>query len=82
MAKHDSDMDGPDSAPDSPPGERQRVRLHPRQGSEHRFRFARRWENRRRSRGTGRIWLMLGLDAGIIVVIYLLTRMLLRKLGL
>lgn len=87
MAEHDSDTGEPieghepgSAEADDREGPR-RLRLHPRQGPEHRFRFARRWESRRRARGSHKIWLLVGLDFGVLLLIYLLTRVVLRKLG-
>jgi hypothetical protein len=58
-----------------------RIRLHPRKGSEHRFRFARRWEARRSSRGVIRIWRLVFLDVGIAALIYLLLRQVVARLS-
>ncbi len=57
---------------------RSRVRLRPRQGAQHRFGFARRWEARRRSQGSSKIWLLLSMDVGAILLIYLVTRQVLQ----
>jgi hypothetical protein len=71
--------DHDDPAPDDGTPEKGRIRLHPRVGSEHRYRFARRWESRKRSRpGTG-VWRILMLDIGAIALLYLLGRQILRK---
>ena len=61
---------------------RRRVRLRPRTGDEHRFGFARRWEARRRARSTRSIWMLVGLDIGAVVLIYLIAREVLQRLGL
>lgn len=58
---------------------RRRVRLHPREGAEHRFAFARRWEARRKSRRAPRLWFLIGLDISAVVLIYLLAREVLRR---
>lgn len=58
-----------------------RLRLHARKGSEHRFRFARRWEARRRSRGGLKIWALVGIDVGIAALIYLVLRQLVARLA-
>ena len=60
---------------------RRRVRLHPREGSEHRFRFARRWASRRQSRKGIRIWALITIDIGAVALIYLLLRRLLERLS-
>ncbi len=60
---------------------RRRVRLHPREGSEHRFNFARRWETRRKARQTYKIWALVGMDFGVVLLIYLLAREVMRRLG-
>ena len=57
-----------------------RLRLHARKGSEHRFRFARRWEARRKSRGGLRIWALVSIDLGAAALIYLLLRQLVARL--
>jgi hypothetical protein len=59
---------------------RRRVRLHPREGDEHRFSFARRWEARRRSHRAPKIWFLIGLDISAVVMIYLVAREVLRRL--
>ncbi|HKK71213.1 MAG TPA: hypothetical protein VKA86_08340 [Candidatus Krumholzibacteria bacterium] len=61
---------------------RRRVRLRPRSGGEHRFGFARRWEARRRSRSTRSIWALVGLDIGALLLIYLIAREVLERLGI
>jgi hypothetical protein len=58
-----------------------RLRLHARKGSEHRFRFARRWEARRRSRSGLRIWALVSIDVGAAALIYLLLRQLVARLS-
>ena len=60
---------------------RRRIRLRPREGSEHRFAFARRWEARRRARSTRSIWMLVGLDIGAVLLIYLIAREVLSRLG-
>jgi hypothetical protein len=77
---HNDDSDVP-VGPDSDPGEKRRVRLRPRTGSEHRYRFARRWESRRRSRAGIKLWRLIMLDIGAIVLLYLLGRQLIRKIA-
>ena len=77
MIKDHDDLPPDDEAPD---GEPRRVRLRPRQGSEHRYRFARRWESRRRSRPALGLWRILLLDIGAIVLLYLLGRQILKKI--
>ncbi len=71
MQKKDSDGD------ETP----RRLRLHPRKGSEHRFRFAQRWEARRRSRKGVRIWALVSIDVGVAALIYLLLRQLVARLS-
>jgi len=77
MIKDHDDPAPDDEAPDEG---RRRLRLHPRQGREHRYRFARRWESRRRSRPAIGLWRILLLDIGAIVLLYLLGRQILRKI--
>lgn len=73
-------MDSPTGQPDPAEGdERRRPRLRPREGAEHRFRFARRWEQHRKSRRLWRPWVMLGFDAAVLVFIVLLLKMLLAE---
>jgi len=60
---------------------RRRIRLRPRTGSEHRFGFARRWEARKKARSTRSIWMLVGLDIGAVVLIYLIARQLIQRLG-
>lgn len=60
---------------------RRRVRLRPREGKEHRYNFARRWESRRQANKTSKIWLLIGADFGIVLLIYLLAREVIRRLG-
>ena len=59
---------------------RKRIRLRPREGSEHRYRFARRWESRRRSRPGIGLWRILFLDVFAIVLLYLLGRQILQRI--
>jgi hypothetical protein len=73
---HDS---GPEEG--SAEGRKRRVRLHPREGSEHRFRFARRWDSRRRSRRGLSLWRILVLDVFAIVLLYLLGRQILQRIA-
>jgi hypothetical protein len=77
MEKHDRIPGGSGSEPPT----RRRVRLHPREGGEHRFRFARRWETRRRAQRRNPIWLILTLDIGAIVLIYLLARAVIQRMS-
>jgi len=58
-----------------------RLRMHPRKGSEHRFRFARRWEACRKSRGGLKICALASIDVGIAALIYLLLRQLVARLS-
>lgn len=78
-------MRGPNDGPDDPveldAKGRRRVRLRPREGTEHRFTFARRWETRRQARKTSKIWLVIGADFGVVLLIYLLAREVIRRLG-
>lgn len=75
---NDREDDGREPPRDA--GERRRVRLHRREGAEHRFRFARRWESRRRSKPTLSLWRILFLDIGAIVLLYLLGRQILHRI--
>jgi hypothetical protein len=59
---------------------RRRIRLHPREGREHRYRFARRWESRRRSKPGIGLWRILFLDVFAIVLLYLLGRQILHRI--
>lgn len=61
---------------------RRRVRLRPRSGSEHRYGFARRWEARRKARSTRSIWMLVGLDIGAVLLIYLIAREVMDRLGM
>ncbi len=76
MIKDHEDPAGDDESPEKG---RHRLRLHPRQGREHRYRFARRWESRRRSGPAIGLWKILMLDIGVIALLYLLGRQILRK---
>ena len=76
MTKDHDDPVPDDEGPEQDP---RRLRLHPRQGREHRYRFARRWESRRRSSPTIGLWRILLLDIGAIALLYLLGRQILRK---
>lgn len=69
--------------PEGPDEERapRRLRLHPREAGEHRYGFARRWEARRRARQTPRIWMVIGLDVGALLLVYLVTREVIRRLA-
>lgn len=60
---------------------KRRIRLHPREGPEHRYRFARRWESRRRSRTGLSLWRIIFLDIGAIVLLYLLGREILQRIA-
>ena len=60
---------------------RRRVRLRPREGRQHRYSFARRWEARRQARKTRTIWAIIGLDIGAVVLIYLIAREVIQRLG-
>ncbi len=74
--------DGPQSGAghDPDPESRRRIRLHPRKGSEHRYRFARRWESRRKSHPVLGLWRIIFLDAFVIVLLYLLGRQILQRI--
>ena len=69
------------SGPERSEGGKRRLRMHPREGREHRFRFARRWESRRRSKPTLSLWRILFLDIGAIVLLYLLGRQILHRIA-
>ena len=69
MSKDQEDQEG-----------RRRIRLHPREGREHRYRFARRWESRRRSKPGIGLWRVLFLDVFAIVLLYLLGRQILQRI--
>ena len=71
-----------DEGPELDAQGRRRVRLRPREGSEHRFGFARRWEARRRTRNNRSIWALVTLDIGAVALIYLLAREVLKRLGM
>lgn len=75
-----NDPERPGSEAEDHAGSKRRVRLHPREGREHRFRFARRWESRRRSKPTLSLWRILFLDIGAIVLLYLLGRQILHRI--
>jgi len=75
-----NDEPGDPSGPDPGSDGKRRIRLRPRSGGEHRYRFARRWESRRRSRAGIKLWRLIMLDIGAIVLLYLLGRQLIRKL--
>jgi len=77
MEKHDRDA-GESPVESSSP---RRLRMHPREGSEHRFRFARRWETRRRAQRRNPLWIIVTLDLGAIVLIYLLVRAVIQRMG-
>lgn|GEM_PF-6417278 len=79
--------DDPESGPpyrgqsgDLDPESPRRIRLHPRKGSEHRYRFARRWESRRKSQPVLGLWRIIFLDAFVIVLLYLLGRQILQRI--
>ena len=59
---------------------RKRIRLRPREGREHRYRCARRWESRRRSKPGIGLWRILFLDVFAIVLLYLLGRQILQRI--
>lgn len=79
MSNRDSSQDSTGADRDEDGG-RRRVRLHPREGREHRFRFARRWDQRRQSRKGIRIWALITIDIGAVALIYLLLRQLIERL--
>jgi hypothetical protein len=70
----------PENEGSGPDEEKRRVRLHPREGREHRYRFARRWESRRRSKPGISLWKIIFLDIGAIVLLYLLGRQILQRI--
>ncbi len=80
MTKHPDDHEDHEDQESDGQG-RRRIRLRPRSGSEHRFGFARRWEARRRSRSSRSIWALVGLDIGALLLIYLVAREVVRRLG-
>lgn len=73
---------GPDDDRERDAKGRRRVRLRPRSGSEHRYGFARRWEARRKARSTRSIWMLVGLDVGAVLLIYLIAREVMDRLGM
>lgn len=77
MTKDRHDQDPEDALPER--GKR-RIRLRPREGREHRYRFARRWESRRRAKPVLSLWRIIFLDAFVIVLLYLLGRQILQRI--
>lgn len=75
-----NDPHDPDPDDDTTEGGKRRLRMHPREGREHRFRFARRWESRRRAKPTFSLWRIIFLDGFVILLLYLLGRQILHRI--